>query len=275
MMPSCVPERAPKENQDILDLTWSDPDASITGWNPQYNPQRGVGCYYGPDMVAAWLDKVDCPLFVRSHELRSDESFDEIECPDGKVPRYPPFRHLGLLHPNLLHGLVDRQKCCTVFSVSNYYEPGSNTGSVLKLKFEDGKVQCEPKSWMIEQADGGNSTNHQRNSAQVSELITMHKPRLLLEYNKMMEARGVEPDTAVKDNSSHDLNKSPNPNPYCLVAQNDLFISPADWVEIMKIGVPQLSEDTWSALQYVLAPGEDINEKASLSPVSDHPDTRT
>ena len=124
---------------------WSDPEPCVEGWQPEFNDTRGAGVFYGPDMVSEWLDKVQCPMMVRSHELRNDKSWDVMECPHDK-------------------------KCCTVFSVSNYYEVGSNTASVLTILIEGGQSTSEVRTWMTK-VDDDNDRHHavQRNSAQMFE----------------------------------------------------------------------------------------------------------
>jgi len=228
MMPNCLPTLAPKDNQRILDLTWSDPAREIKGWNPDYNDVRGVGCYYGPDMIKEWLDKLDVPLMIRSHELVNDQSFDVIECPGGK-------------------------KLFTVFSVSNYYSPGSNTATILNMEFKNGACPIEEMqifAWSCEVSpddESMGSLSIGRNSAQLSELIVMNKHTLHDEHMKLLANKGVEETSGPK-----------------------AYIKVNEWADLMGKSIPQLKAANmqWESLQPVLAPEVNLHDKEALFEVA-------
>ncbi|XP_023219056.1 serine/threonine-protein phosphatase PP1-like [Centruroides sculpturatus] len=53
----------------ICDLLWSDPDEDITGWGEN---DRGVSYTFGGDVVRSFLEKHDCSLIVRAHQVVED-----------------------------------------------------------------------------------------------------------------------------------------------------------------------------------------------------------
>mmetsp|Transcript_4835 Transcript_4835/g.12396 ORF Transcript_4835/g.12396 Transcript_4835/m.12396 type:complete len:675 (+) Transcript_4835:62-2086(+) len=95
----------PTETDHVVNAVWSDP-----GHEPgcTRNKQRGGGCVWGPDITAAFLERYDFSMIVRSHEC----------CQSGY---------------RWAHG----KKVLTVFSSSNYYAPGSNTGAYVVFRYKE------------------------------------------------------------------------------------------------------------------------------------------
>lgn len=93
--------REPPESGLMSDLLWSDPQRL----NGRSLSKRGVGFSFGPDYTAAFLEKNDLQLMVRSHEVK-DEGY-EVE-----------------------HG----GKCITIFSAPNYCDQMHNKGAFIRFK---------------------------------------------------------------------------------------------------------------------------------------------
>ena len=48
---------------------WADPDAKTVGWQPN---DRGVSYAFGPDVLAAFLQRMDIDIVVRGHQVVED-----------------------------------------------------------------------------------------------------------------------------------------------------------------------------------------------------------
>jgi len=53
----------------ICDLLWADPDKDIAGWAES---DRGVSYIFGPDVVTAFLQKLEMDLICRAHQVVED-----------------------------------------------------------------------------------------------------------------------------------------------------------------------------------------------------------
>lgn len=93
--------REPPESGLMADLLWSDPQP-LPG---RALSKRGVGFSFGPDFTAAFLEKNDLQLLVRSHEVKDE----------GYV-----VEHGG--------------KCITIFSAPNYCDQMGNKGAFIRFK---------------------------------------------------------------------------------------------------------------------------------------------
>ena len=93
--------REPPESGLMADLLWSDPQPL----NGRSLSKRGVGFSFGPDYTAAFLEKNNLQLLVRSHEVK-DEGY--VVEHDGK--------------------------CITIFSAPNYCDQMGNKGAFIRFK---------------------------------------------------------------------------------------------------------------------------------------------
>ena len=93
--------REPPESGLMADLLWSDPQP-LCG---RAASKRGVGFSFGPDYTAAFLEKNNLQLLVRSHEVK-DEGY--VVEHDGK--------------------------CITIFSAPNYCDQMGNKGALIQFK---------------------------------------------------------------------------------------------------------------------------------------------
>lgn len=93
--------REPPESGLMSDLLWSDPQPL----NGRSLSKRGVGFSFGPDYTAAFLEKNNLQLLVRSHEVK-DEGY--VVEHDGK--------------------------CITIFSAPNYCDQMGNKGAFIRFR---------------------------------------------------------------------------------------------------------------------------------------------
>lgn len=80
--------RQPPDEGIMCDLLWSDPQPQ-NGCGPS---KRGVGCQFGPDMTARFLEYNGLDYVIRSHEVKADG-----------------------------YEVTHDGKCVTVFSAPNYW----------------------------------------------------------------------------------------------------------------------------------------------------------
>lgn len=102
----------------VTDLTWSDPDDSNRPQQMWTASVRGAGFIFGSNITAQFLEANNLHLLIRSHQLATE----------------------GI---NWLHG----NKCCTVFSASNYCYTCNNKGGALMLQHSDGTGGSFPLRW--------------------------------------------------------------------------------------------------------------------------------
>eukprot|EP00127_Corallochytrium_limacisporum_P006874 Clim_evm89s236 gene=Clim_evmTU89s236 len=107
--------------QMLVDLLWSDPTNDIT--DEAENKKRGGGVLFGPYITEEFLKKYNYDLLIRSHECVKNG-----------------------------YHWTHNDKVVTVFSVSNYYSPGSNAGAYLVVQWNsndksDRKYSISAKSY--------------------------------------------------------------------------------------------------------------------------------
>ncbi|PVD38362.1 hypothetical protein C0Q70_00976 [Pomacea canaliculata] len=83
----------------ICDLLWADPDDDITGWGEN---DRGVSYTFGGDVVREMLQKFDCGLIARAHQVVEDG-----------------------------YQFFEKRKLVTLFSAPNYCGEFDNAGAVM------------------------------------------------------------------------------------------------------------------------------------------------
>ncbi|KAK3600901.1 hypothetical protein CHS0354_019254 [Potamilus streckersoni] len=87
------------DNGLVCDLLWSDPDEDITGWGDN---DRGVSFTFGGDIVDEFLEKHNCSLIVRGHQVVEDG-----------------------------YQFFQKRKLVTVFSAPNYCGEFDNAAAIL------------------------------------------------------------------------------------------------------------------------------------------------
>ncbi|XP_076043673.1 serine/threonine-protein phosphatase PP1-gamma catalytic subunit B-like [Oratosquilla oratoria] len=85
----------------VCDLLWSDPDEEVKGWAQN---DRGVSWVFGAEIVTQFLERHDCSLIVRAHQVVEDG--------------YQFFQKRSLV---------------TLFSASNYCGEFDNAGAVMAV----------------------------------------------------------------------------------------------------------------------------------------------
>ncbi|XP_052744035.1 serine/threonine-protein phosphatase 5 [Bicyclus anynana] len=96
--------KQPPEDGIMCELLWSDPQF-MAGRAPS---KRGVGCQFGPDVTANFLQKNGLDYIIRSHEVKN-EGYEIAH--DGK--------------------------CITVFSAPNYCDTMGNLGAFITMNGKD------------------------------------------------------------------------------------------------------------------------------------------
>ncbi|XP_072929717.1 serine/threonine-protein phosphatase 5 [Epargyreus clarus] len=96
--------KQPPEDGIMCELLWSDPQP-MNGRAPS---KRGVGCQFGPDVTANFLQRNGLDYIIRSHEVKN-EGYEVAH--DGK--------------------------CITVFSAPNYCDTMGNLGAFITMKGKD------------------------------------------------------------------------------------------------------------------------------------------
>ncbi|KER27046.1 hypothetical protein T265_13874, partial [Opisthorchis viverrini] len=141
------------------DLLWSDPVAQM-GTRP--NELRGLGCFFGPDVSKAFLQKMNLQLLIRSHECR----------PEG----------FEWMHEN---------RVLTIFSASNYYTEGSNKGAYAKI-LSDGTVH--PVQFTVSGGRKHKSMRQRINSAEEAALMDLKKKIVVHSDELLKEFHAADPD---------------------------------------------------------------------------------
>ncbi|XP_063628109.1 serine/threonine-protein phosphatase 5 [Cydia splendana] len=96
--------KQPPEDGIMCELLWSDPQPML-GRSPS---KRGVGCQFGPDVTANFLQRNGLQYIIRSHEVKNDG-----------------------------YELAHDDKCITVFSAPNYCDTMGNLGAFITMNGKD------------------------------------------------------------------------------------------------------------------------------------------
>ncbi|XP_063387751.1 serine/threonine-protein phosphatase 5 [Cydia fagiglandana] len=96
--------KQPPEDGIMCELLWSDPQPML-GRSPS---KRGVGCQFGPDVTANFLQRNGLQYIIRSHEVKNDG-----------------------------YELAHDGKCITVFSAPNYCDTMGNLGAFITMNGKD------------------------------------------------------------------------------------------------------------------------------------------
>ncbi|XP_028174112.1 serine/threonine-protein phosphatase 5-like [Ostrinia furnacalis] len=88
----------------MCELLWSDPQP-MAGRAPS---RRGVGCQFGPDVTANFLQRNNLDYVIRSHEVKNDG-----------------------------YEIAHDGKCITVFSAPNYCDTMGNLGAFITMNGKD------------------------------------------------------------------------------------------------------------------------------------------
>ncbi|XP_050664146.1 serine/threonine-protein phosphatase 5 [Leptidea sinapis] len=96
--------REPPEEGIMCDLLWSDPQPMMG----RSQSKRGVGCQFGPDITADFLEKNNLDYIIRSHEVK-----------------------------NQGYEIAHNGKCITVFSAPNYCDAMGNLGAFITMNGKD------------------------------------------------------------------------------------------------------------------------------------------
>ncbi|CAH2094766.1 unnamed protein product [Euphydryas editha] len=96
--------KQPPEDGIMCELLWSDPQP-MAGRSPS---KRGVGCQFGPNVTAAFLQKNGLDYIIRSHEVKNDG-----------------------------YEVAHDGKCITVFSAPNYCDTMGNLGAFITMNGKD------------------------------------------------------------------------------------------------------------------------------------------
>ncbi|XP_041969486.1 serine/threonine-protein phosphatase 5 [Aricia agestis] len=94
----------PPEDGIMCELLWSDPQP-MAGRAPS---KRGVGCQFGPDVTANFLQRNRLDYIIRSHEVKNDG-----------------------------YEVAHDGKCITVFSAPNYCDTMGNLGAFITMNGKD------------------------------------------------------------------------------------------------------------------------------------------
>ncbi|VVD00973.1 unnamed protein product [Leptidea sinapis] len=100
----CINSRVLVMHGIMCDLLWSDPQPMMG----RSQSKRGVGCQFGPDITADFLEKNNLDYIIRSHEVK-----------------------------NQGYEIAHNGKCITVFSAPNYCDAMGNLGAFITMNGKD------------------------------------------------------------------------------------------------------------------------------------------